>query len=255
MAKLTLAAVKNLIEEQTRILMTEIRTLKDEVAELKTELAAVKTPDQSTWNNNPAAEKLVICDAVKASMNAALEEQKIKKEVVILKLPEKNTDESDVSELCEHVKPEGLIRLGKVNKDRPRPLKATFPTSFDARAFMSKIEQMRESDPEGFKIYCRPGRTREQQVLSTKIYQMNSKAKSGESYSVRKNGDVWKFRKGDEGKWVRVADWQFSPISKETGSTSSPSSPSPSHSTSASPSATSPSHQGNGRRTPSPTRT
>ena len=226
MAKLTLAAVKTLIEGQTTILMTEIQTLKDEVAALKTELAAVKPPEQSTQKNNPAAEKIIICDAVKASMNAALEEEKIKKEVVILQLPEKNMDANDVSELCENVKPEGLMRLGKVNKDRPRPLKVTFPTSFDARAFISKIEQARESNPEGFKIYCRPGRTREQQALSTKIYQMNKKAKRGESYSVMKNGDVLKHKQEDAGKWVRVTDWTLSSISQEneTGSSSSSSS-------------------------------
>ena len=256
MAKLTLAAVKSLIDEQTTTLMNEIKILKDEVAVLKTELAAIKTPDQPTSINNLAAEKLIITDAVTASMDAALEEERVKKEVVILKLPERNMDTLDVNELCKNVKPENLIRLGKINERRSRPLKVTFPSSFDARVFMSKIKEMRESNPDEFEIYCRPGRTRKQMALRRKVFEMNQKANGGESFSVRKNGDVWKYKKTDDGKWVREPEWTYLPTSQEIKTDSSSSAPtfSDSHNPPNSPKSTPASHQGNGRNIPSPQR-
>ena len=50
------------------------------------------------------------------------------------------------------------------------------------------------------------------------VYALNEAAKSTgtrtESYSIRKNGDVWKFEKRNDG-WKRVADWVFTPSASE----------------------------------------
>ena len=43
MAKLTLASVKTLLEEQSKTFLAEIKSLKDEVASLKTEVAALRS--------------------------------------------------------------------------------------------------------------------------------------------------------------------------------------------------------------------
>lgn len=233
MTKLTLAAVQDLVKKQTEILVAEIQSLREDVAVLRTELAAAQEERASNQPQQLASiatsneGKRSVADVVKASVCSALDEEKAKKEVVIQKLPENDRDVQDVHELCEKitvtVKPETVIRLGKPNPNRPRSLKVSFPTSFDARTFMSKVEQCKESEPDSFEIRCRAGRTREQQALSSKVYKLNLKSKSGESYSLRSNGDVWKYGKGEDGKWLKVTDWTFPP--EDEGGHAAPTAP------------------------------
>ena len=61
---------------------------------------------------------------------------------VVINLPENKRDTDDVNDLCHKVavKPSPSTRIGKPEKDRPRPLKASFPTPFDARTFMAKLK-------------------------------------------------------------------------------------------------------------------
>ncbi|ELU02503.1 hypothetical protein CAPTEDRAFT_189395 [Capitella teleta] len=189
-----------------------------EVATLRTELAAAQqrsTTSQPQQLPSSDEGKRSVAEVVKAPVCCALDEEKATKEVVILKLPENDRDVQDVQEVCEKatvsVKPETLIRLGKINPDRPRTLKASFPTAFDARTFMAKIEQCKEAEPDSLEIRCRPGRALEQQALSTTVYKLNQKTRCGESYSLRSNGEVWKFGKGGDGKWLRATEWALSP--------------------------------------------
>ena len=159
---------------------------------------------------------------IKSSVQTALQEACVKKDVVIT-IPENNRDLADIETLCDkvqaHVKPTSVTRLGKpkTNQTRPRPLKASFPTQFDARAFIAKIESSRkETNDETFaKIKCRPCRTREEQVVyaarSKEVHKLNEGARSEdkESFSLRNNGDVWKYTKSSEGRWNREPNWTF----------------------------------------------
>jgi anthranilate/para-aminobenzoate synthase component I len=234
---LTLAAVESLIQEQTKSLTAEIASLRTEVETLRASLAAVQNlSNQQTTPTDPSPNKL-FADVVKASVQSVLQNEDAKKEVV-LNLPENNRDSEDMEELCAKTeiatKPSSITRIGKVNSttdnasssatsnrpSRPRPLKATFATSFDARTFMAKFEAYKKGARNGDslkKVRCRPCRTREEQARHAEhykeVHEMNEAAKSAglESYSLRNNGEVWKFAKKENGKWKGVSDWTFTP--------------------------------------------
>jgi hypothetical protein len=145
-----------------------------------------------------------------------------------------------VDDLCVKVqavtKPCAVTRLGKENTTagRPRLIKATFPSQFDARAFLSRMEESRKNaNNDAQRIRVRPGRTPDEQSLFTKlskqVYKMNQDAKSAglnESFSVRATGDVWKFTKSESGRWVHSKDWVFTPTTLSSGNESgAPASP------------------------------
>ncbi|ELU07438.1 hypothetical protein CAPTEDRAFT_209437 [Capitella teleta] len=87
-----------------------------------------------------------------------------------------------------------VTRLGKSHPNRPRIVKVTFPSTFDARTFRSKVEKSKATISDSFpNICCRPARTRDQQArhetLGPEVYKLNQNAKSGlESFSLRPNG-------------------------------------------------------------------
>ncbi|ELT97669.1 hypothetical protein CAPTEDRAFT_189389 [Capitella teleta] len=142
MAKVTLALVHDFIKKQTETFIAEITSLRDEVAALKAQLAATNLTGspQST-----PAQPSSFADVVKTSIRSALEEDKAKQEVIIQRLPENNRDVADVHEICAKaeviVKPTAVTRLGKSHPNRPRIVKVTFPSTFDARTFRSKVEE------------------------------------------------------------------------------------------------------------------
>jgi len=159
------------------------------------------------------------------SVQSALLEESAKKDVVI-NLPENKRDTADIEDLCQQakvtVKPTAIARLGKPNPDRTRPLKVSFPSAFDARTFQSRIDTYKESstDEALTKLRCRPCRTREEQAkfsaLSKEVKKLNEAANEGESFSIRQNGEVWKFIK-DNDHWKRAMNWNFSPASSSSG--------------------------------------
>lgn len=236
MAKLTLTAVKTLIEEQTRILMIEIQTLKHEVTELKKELATVKTPVQSTPMNNPATEK-TFADVVRDTVKSTIHEEQLKSELIIGNVDDNGKDTDFMAELCDKMdclKPVELKRLGNKSTNKKRLIKASFPTAFDARAFKAKYAQIkRNTDVVMPSIRVRQSRSKEEQAKLTTVIKLaqhlNKTAKeanANHSFSVRDNGEIWKYAKDDEGKWSRDADWVAPEENDETESDESPESPS-----------------------------
>lgn len=220
MAKVTLAMVHDLITKQGEAFMAEIKSLRDEVAALKAQIAATDSATACSPQSTSAADPKTFADAVKSSIRSALDEDKAKQEVIIQRLPENNNDKVDVDELCSlaevAVKPTAVSRLGKPDPKRPRFLKATFPSIFDSRLFRAKVEESKEALSVSFPdVRCRPARTRDQQAihkaLSPEVFNLNKNAVSGTSFSIRPNGEVWKFCKNESGHWKRDADWTFSP--------------------------------------------
>ena len=190
------------------------------------------TEEHQTESNNQSpsstpAQNDAWADIVKASVKSALRDQSTKAEVV-MHLPENDHDSEDVAALCEKtsiaVRPSTVIRIGKLRANKPRPLKAIFPTKFDARTFISKIEALKTesgTDDAIRKIRCRPCRTPEEQkryaALAKEVHTLNESAKNSgtESYSIRQNGEVWKFEKRGDG-WKRVTDWVFTSSSSSS---------------------------------------
>ena len=226
MAKLTLAAVKELFEEQTKALMKEIDDLRKEVTSLKEKLSE-KDADAS-FPPLPTSNK-TFADVVKTSVESVLQQEQVRNDVILVNLKDDKKDTESVDNLCNEIgcasKPVATQRLGKEKDNKPRLLKATFQTPFDARTFNAKIDEAKKSGSFSQpRLRCRPGRTREEQTkfssLATTAYKLNMKAReddADESYSLRPNGRIWKFAKNENNQWRRVTDWEYKPDNTNSG--------------------------------------
>ena len=158
-------------------------------------------------------------DMLRQSVRSALEEEKNKCEVIISRAAESDDDTAFITTLCttmqSSTKPTHLTRLGKKG-NHPRLLKATFPSSFDARTFIAKYEEARKEKIEELpKIRMRSSKTGEERAAFAKssklAYKLNDQArqaKLNESYSLRDDGAIWKYTKEeDSAVWKRVRDW------------------------------------------------
>lgn len=245
MAKLTLAAVESLIANQTEVFKKEIKTLREEVSMLRSELAAVTATIETTKDcvkqftgtvpntgESDAPSFSDVVSVVSASVKTAFLEEKSKSEVVIVQFPENKKDTDELDALCSKIhipaRPTAIMRMGKKETaKRPRPMKLTFGSQFDARAFMARVSECKKNgDAEVKDIRCRPCRSPEEQkrhvVLSAQVRKLNEEAcamsEETVSYSLRHNGEVWKFTKDESSKWKRVTDWKFTPAgSQESG--------------------------------------
>lgn len=188
--------------------------------------AAHNQVTHETDNRQPSSS---FVDVVKSSIQSALRDEKAKNDVIINAMPENQSDRDDVNTLCNKVrmvtKPCDVTRLGKPDKNHPRPIRATFPSQFDARAFLARIEEERKKNDGSLpSIRVRPCRTRDEQAkhakVSKQVNKMNEDAKKAgntESYSIRLNGEVWKFVKTESGRWERDSDWKFKPSIPDSG--------------------------------------
>lgn len=255
MAKLTLAAVESLITNQTAEFKNEIKALREEVSSLRSELAAATATIEMTQtcvtqftgtvpNTDSAdadaatsdSESRIIApafsDVVSASVKTAFREEKSKSEVVIVQFPEKKKDTEELDALCSKIniptRPSAIMRMGnKETAKRPRPMKLTFSSPFDARAFMARVSECKKNGDEEVKdLRCRPCRSPDEQkryvVLSARVHKLNqdalTKSEETASYSLRNNGEIWKFAKDENNKWKRVTDWKLEPTgSQESG--------------------------------------
>jgi hypothetical protein len=145
-----------------------------------------------------------------------MNDEKTRNEVVISQMPENKRDVEDIEELCAvvqvAVRPTAVSRLGNDTTKHPRPVKISFPTPFDARTFLAKADAARkEGNDATKKLRCRPCRTQEEQSkfkkLREEVRNLNDGAVDGQSFSLRNNGEVWKFAQDAEGKWRRVQGW------------------------------------------------
>lgn len=225
MAKLTLAAVEALFKEHTDCLMNEIKGLKNEVASLKSELAAVNDAQSKTTAENVVANEEVFkpkyAEVVRKSVQSVIDQEKCKNDVMISKSEEKGQDQQFVKDLCEKLdfetEPIGIMRVGhKANvSNHHRLLKVSFANAFDARAFRARFAEKKKAVNDLPDVRMRAGRSREEQILFKEqgdiVYKMNDAAKkAGEnaSYSLRENGQIWKFAKNENEQWVRDEDWK-----------------------------------------------
>ena len=254
MSKQALTALEAAIAKQTASFAEEIKALREEVSSLRAELAAntaaanaaataaaatttpcascilmqarppagsrdeISTGDAPLWSD-------VVNSSVKTAVKTALHDEKAKSEIVITKMPENNRDHKDLDDLCTRMqfpaRPTSITRLGKDTTNLPRPIKVTFPTPFEARAFLAKAEAVkREGDADLKKIRCRPCRNSDEQTrylkLKDEVAKLNETAVAKQSYSLRNNGEVWKFAEDAERKWKRVRDWTYTPSANST---------------------------------------
>lgn len=231
--KIIIAAVEALIANQTAVFMEEIKALRDEVSSLRAELAASRDrPTTCTTSDT------IFADVVRDTVKSTIHDEQLKSELIIGNVDDNGKDTDFMADLCEkmdcRVKPIDLKRLGNKSTNKKRLIKASFPTAFDARAFKAKYAQIKKTtDADIPSIRVRQSRSKEEQTkLRTVIklaQHLNKTAKesnANHSFSLRDNGEIWKYAKDDEGKWSRDADW-VAPEETEEIETETDASPEP----------------------------
>lgn len=231
-AALTVSAFQAALERQkteiTSTISADIKALRDEISALKAENASLRDAVNNSNSDNNRITNLsgqqhsqTFAAIVRDSVTSALHEQETKNEVVISKVKEDGQDQSFVSDLCRkmdfHPKPTGSTRIGRKSDARHRLLKVSFSTAFDARAFSARFDQVKRqaSDDTISAIRVRLSKTKEERAIfsaSCKLaFTLNKEAKDAgdnHSFSVRENGEIWKFQKASNGRWERVRDWR-----------------------------------------------
>ena len=225
--------IEPLLNRFTEHLQKQIAELKSEISSLRLKFhdpqmhldAEVPEPNDDSdgdWTLTQTRRKRpkTFATVVQQSVKAALQEDRCKNDVVISGANEGNDDQKMVTDLCQKMqfasKPAEIKRLGKkdANNTRPRLLKVSFASSFDARAFMSRYGQTRRTDSEMPRLKLRSGKSQDEwqtyKKNATLAYKLNQEARDkGEdiSFSTRDNGEIWKFAKNESGAWRRVTDW------------------------------------------------
>ena len=209
-------------------LTAQLNELREQLASLQSRLDSPSEPlssaesassDDDVWTMVSHSKKRSFAAALQQTVTTALREERVNCDVIVSKAPELDNDTVFVNDLCTKMnfssRPRDPVRLGKKTNDRPRLLKMTFPTAFDARSFMARYDQARRSKTEGLpSLRLRPSMTKEERAKFAKssklVFDLNTKAKRDdlpESYSLRDDGSVWKFFKTDDGKWRRDRNW------------------------------------------------
>ena len=226
-----MSMIKPMFQESLNKMTSEIKALQEKLTDLQTKVASASqgseadpgTDDEGEWldvhrKKTKKTMSEVLCQSVKNAFN----EERIKCDVIISKAEESGDDVNFVSDLCKKMnfptKPCNPHRLGKKSsEDRPRLLKISFPTAFDARTFVSRYGQFRKENRNEPCLRIRGSKTKEEQAVFSKnskiAHELNQEARTKklpESYSLRDNGTIWKFMKGpNDGIWRRDREWQL----------------------------------------------
>ena len=174
-------------------------------------------------------------EALSKTVKAAFRDEKARSDVVVGRLKEKGNDQHDVAELCSKInfstRPTDTVRLGKKREstdDYPRPLKVSFSSPFDAKAFCARFKEEKGDHEEFSNLRVHPWRTKEEHMTFKKnsdiAFKLNKEAKeNGDtiSFSVRDTGAIWKYQKDENGKWTKVQDWSIPETPSENGQAAS----------------------------------
>jgi hypothetical protein len=237
--------ISDSMEAQFQELQAQISDLKTKINETANSIADDEDDDQNgyTFVGSRRKSRRQFNDVVRQSDTSALNDERHESDVVIGRAPESGDDNIFIASICEkmgfNTKPSTTHRLGKptAGNSNPRLLKVTFPTSFDARSFMAAFEAKRmDKDLNLPAIRLRSGKSKEELEVFRKsaklAYNLNAEAKKAgrqhsESFSLRDNGDIWKFATNENGAWKRVTGWSPPPQPRQstTTSTAPPASP------------------------------
>ena len=228
-------ALKPVIDDANKALHDGLQGLRDEVAQLKEQLKTL-SPQRSSFDGANS-----FAHVVRQTVKDTFAEEKAHKEVIISGVEEEGRDPAFLTDLCHklnfHSKPTAVLRLGnpknrvndnekqgndtKNSEKRPRLLKVTFPSQFEARTFRARYDEAKKDNVEVPKLRLRPGKSAEElknysekKKLVTSMNKEAQEAEASHSFSLRESGEIWKFQKGDDGHWHRVKEWKEPDVPK-----------------------------------------
>jgi len=209
----------------------EIKVLKDEIIELKSQNEMMRkelndtksllTTLNSKAPQDPELQPSSFAEVVRKSVQSVIDDNKTENEVIITKVDEKVKDQKFVTDLCAQIdfgkKPNDIVRLGRKQEGQRRPLKVTFPCPFDARTFRARFHECQKAKSDIPKVRVRPCLGKEEHTVFKKssavAFKLNTDARNrGQldvSYSLRNDGEIWKFQKGSDGRWTRDQGWSL----------------------------------------------
>ena len=120
------------------------KALQKEIGDLKGQMESIQTmlPSDANLTISTIPHPDSNSEAMRKSLQSVLVDKKLISEMVISNVVEDGKDEEFLSNLCHRVGfklvPKGCMRLGKKTDSGKRPLKVTFHTEFDARAFKAQ---------------------------------------------------------------------------------------------------------------------
>ena len=206
-------------------ILQEIRAGNDERKALREEISQLKQCNEEMTkeledikSKFPSRAETPVADVVRDTVKSTMQNEHMKSQLILGNVEENDEDQDFINNLCSKMNLEGkpieLKRIGHKSADRKRLIKASFQTQFDARAFKARYTQMKKEDADFPSIRVRQSRSKEEQFQFKKALTLakglNDDAKTADasySFSVRENGDIWKFAKNNEGNWKRVRDW------------------------------------------------
>ena len=156
--------------------------------------------------------------AVKESRRAEKDLDLAARELILVGLSE-NIKDSELTQFLQTVSnelnihgeassPSSVARLGRLQTSEPaerkRLVKITFPSPESARLY--KLAFHKHGGPVRFPFRLRSSLPPQMRHLSKKVFKLNRESDAATSYSLRDDGDIWKFTKHGE-KWERDFDW------------------------------------------------
>ena len=193
-----------------------------EAAEDKSDELSPASSNSNDWSEVRKKKRKSFTEVIRTTVETALQDHKAPNDVIISKAEEKGQDTKFVANLCAKAKlttkPTEIQRLGQKTNDsnHHRLLRIAFPTSFDARTFKAEVERLVKEETGVPKLRVRSGKTKEERkkfaANAKTTHKLNVEAKSAGSsvsFSLRDNGDVWKFVKSKEGQWKRDHEWKL----------------------------------------------
>ena len=208
--------------DEMKELKTANAALRSEIGELKSQMLALQDNQCRCSSPSPPLQgdgciTSSFADVVRSTVESTMNDAKAKNEVILTGVKE-GDDQQFLGDLCNKMNVSSTtydqMRIGRKNDERNRLLKLTFPTNFDARKFMAKFDQLKSEKAELPNIRMRLGKTKQERdaYIKSKIAakKLNDESTDANcSFSLRDNGSIWKYVKGDDGKWKRDQGWSY----------------------------------------------
>lgn len=201
-----LASIEATLESVSNTMGTSSKELRDVLTEERQELRTIKETFGAgcRWKDGIIAE---LPAALAQSRRLEKAAESTSHEVIAMGLPEDTdlqsffTESSSILNCCP---PSGAQRIGRPGSF-PRLVCLSFNSSSDARAYRLSATKARRENKINFRT--RPSFPKELRPKLRVAASLNRAADDDTSYSVREDGQIWKFVRSDDNKWIRDAAW------------------------------------------------
>jgi len=194
-----------------RTTTVEFREIKRMISDLKQEIAGIRATAHVDPHQKRSYRSALLKDLPAAPATPPKKTEKaihpVNHEVIAIGVSEDIADlrvfAADSSKNLECTPPKDALRLGRPGP-KPRLIRLTFSSSMEARSYLLASEKARQEKRIAFRT--RPGLPREVRPKLRTAASLNRDSADHESFSLRSDGQIWKFTKTGD-LWKRDASW------------------------------------------------